>query len=732
MNIKRIALLLLLGVLLTGFVIGLPDSPAETKTDQKLQTLLTKLEQAKEDRQRADLLIKISRLHFAFDLKKARDYARQAAVLSEAAGYLRGHADALNKIAASYYLQADYNRSLEFHFQSLEIRKKIGSKGWQANAYNNIAIVYSKLGDYPMALANLRKSLQLYEETGYKKGIGNYHINVGVIYKNQGNYALALEHYLESLKLYESLGDKESIVKSLNNIGILNKNLGNIEKALETHLRCLRIYKELKDKKGVASAYNNIGSIHKEQGDLLKALEYFSKSLQLAEELGLRSSAALTTGNIGVIHFDRQEYSKALSFYLRAKGIFEEIGDIKGVATANRRIGCLYKATGDTGKAVSFLTQALRVAQKNKMMEIVKDAAKDLAEVYRQTGQFQKAYQYHVLFKETSDSLISEEKVKKITQLEMQYEFDKKLRQQERGEKKKEAARKQHRLHLYVFSSLAILLALVFFALFRSRVKINRRLNKEIKDRIHAEAELMKSMKLETVGILSAGIAHDFNNLLAVIMGSLDMAKLDLDRESKAAALVENAGEATTQAARLIKKFLTISDGHWIERERVTIPEVLTGLTETLTSSGDTRDIPYSVSFANDLKPVLGDQRQLRQVMGNLLLNADEATSQNTNRKRIEISAKNISLPKDNPFSLPGGDYLQASMTDNGKGIAPEILDKIFDPYFSTKERGAQKGMGMGLAFCNAIIDQHGGHIAVTSEVGKGTTFDIYLPVFLG
>jgi signal transduction histidine kinase len=243
-----------------------------------------------------------------------------------------------------------------------------------------------------------------------------------------------------------------------------------------------------------------------------------------------------------------------------------------------------------------------------------------------------------------------------------------------------------------------------------------------------AEAELLKSEKLEVVGILSGGIAHDFNNLLAVIVGYLGLAKDSLDAaKPQTLRFFEQTEKSLNEAIDLVKKFLTISEGGWMERTRVTLPEILKDAVDSIPQFKETT---CAVSLPRDLKPVYGNERQLRQVFVNLLLNAHEAASDKGEDSRIRISGRNITITTDNQWSLPEGDYVKVSVIDNGKGIPEDVLKKIFDPYFSTKQRGNQKGMGMGLAVVFAVIQKHQGHLAVTSSLQEGTTVDVYLPVY--
>jgi signal transduction histidine kinase len=125
------------------------------------------------------------------------------------------------------------------------------------------------------------------------------------------------------------------------------------------------------------------------------------------------------------------------------------------------------------------------------------------------------------------------------------------------------------------------------------------------------------------------------------------------------------------------------------------------------------------------LHPVFIDEDQMRQVIQNLVINAREATRDNG---ELDIELANTVLESDNASSLTPGEYIRIVIRDHGKGIPPELLPKVFDPYFSTKELGSQKGMGLGLSICYSIVNKHGGGIHLDSKMGVGTTASVYLP----
>ena len=245
----------------------------------------------------------------------------------------------------------------------------------------------------------------------------------------------------------------------------------------------------------------------------------------------------------------------------------------------------------------------------------------------------------------------------------------------------------------------------------------------DVTERKKMEEELLRSKKLESVGFLSGGIAHDFNNLLTGIMGNISLAKLSVRPGDKVVTYLENAENLSVRASELTKKLLTFSKGGAPIKKPVLVGDFLKETARMPLSGSNVR---CEFKIAEDLWLVEIDEGQMRQVIYNIVINACEAMP---GGGTINILAENvIHGPADRP-SLKDGKYVKLSIKDQGAGIPPENLSKIFDPYFSTKEMGSQKGMGLGLAISHSIIKNHGGFIVAESIVGNGSTFHIYLPV---
>jgi two-component system, cell cycle sensor histidine kinase and response regulator CckA len=233
------------------------------------------------------------------------------------------------------------------------------------------------------------------------------------------------------------------------------------------------------------------------------------------------------------------------------------------------------------------------------------------------------------------------------------------------------------------------------------------------------EEERLKAQKLESIGTLAGGIAHDFNNLLQGVFGYISMAKLTHDQKEKSLAMLEQAEKALHQSVNLTSQLLTFSKGGKPLKKVIDLRPVIENAVKFGLSGSR---ITAVLAFDDDLRPVDADEGQINQVVQNLVLNADQAMPEGGS---IAIAVRNAAAPgPELPPGLPAGNYIAVSIRDSGVGIPPQYVKKIFDPYFTTKE----KGSGLGLATSYSIVKNHGGALEVASEVGKGSTFTIYLP----
>jgi len=227
-----------------------------------------------------------------------------------------------------------------------------------------------------------------------------------------------------------------------------------------------------------------------------------------------------------------------------------------------------------------------------------------------------------------------------------------------------------------------------------------------------------RAQRLESLGVLAGGLAHDFNNLLTGLFGYVELAFSAADRPEKVREFLKSAASVLGRARGLTQQLLTFSKGGTPVRSYVDLHTVLRDTTRFALSGAA---VSADFDLPPDLDVVYVDPNQLAQVVDNLLINAKQAMPMGG---RIQVRARNVAQGAPLPGELRPGRYVCISLKDQGTGIPRDHLARIFDPFFTTK----QQGSGLGLASAHSIVHRHDGAIEVESELGKGSTFHVWLP----
>ncbi len=265
----------------------------------------------------------------------------------------------------------------------------------------------------------------------------------------------------------------------------------------------------------------------------------------------------------------------------------------------------------------------------------------------------------------------------------------------------------------------------VFFAISRD---ISTRLKME-QEKMEIERKLLHSQKMESLGVLAGGIAHDFNNLLTAIIGNLELIQIQGFNAPFAKDMMDQAVQAGRKASDLTRQMLAYSGkGRFIIRP-IDINHLIRGISALLKSSINKNAVLH-LNLPVNIPPIMADSSQIEQVIMNLILNASEAIGDNTGIINLitgieKFSAETLSKSRV-PEKLDPGKYLYMNITDSGCGMKPETLDRMFDPFYSTKFTGR----GLGLSAVMGIVKSHKGAIFVKSEYGEGTDIKLLFPIF--
>lgn len=504
-----------LSLLITLFLFQHPSFAQDTHLVDSLENKLkhlnaTKIELGKNvpamyDTTAANILYLLCKIYWSSNGEKAMDYTKRLLSLSEQIGYKKGLGNAYNSIGAINMQKEDYSAALEFYKKALKIREGISDKKGIAISYSNIGNVYYSQSIYSEALKNQLIALKIRKETGDKYMISDSYNRIGNIYSDQCDFPEALKNYFASLKIAEETGDKNNVAIAYGNIGSIYTSQGNYPEALKNLFASLKILKEIGDKNKIAVLYNNIGIIYVDQGNYPEALKNYFVSLKLTEEIGDKNGIARSYNNIGLIYMDQGNYPEALTKTLAALKIKEEIGNKSGIAYSYCIIGEIYIKEKKYNDAFLYLDKALSLSKELGLLNIVRSSYADLATLDSIQGNFKQALEHYKLFITVRDSLMNNENTKKITQQQMQFEFDKEVAIQKAEEERKDAI-EQKELQKQKFVRNGFIAGFAVVLLFAGL--FFRQRNKISKAKKLSEAEKERSEEL-LLNILPAAVATE-------------------------------------------------------------------------------------------------------------------------------------------------------------------------------------------------------------------------------
>jgi signal transduction histidine kinase len=645
-------------------------------------------------------------------------YLNRGRKQAEEFGYRQGLSDTLYTIGTAYCQLSNYDLAMMVNSYVLEIRDQLGDQRGMAESYRIIGKIHSARGDFDKAMENYWQALDLQEKINDKQGIANTYLEIGSTYRQLKKIAEAEQYYKEALELHKKMENKLGTLLSLNNIVTVLKEKG--ENALENNLR--------------KSFY-------------LETLKYYQQALQIHQELGYRRDMVLVLSNMAGIYEKLEEYQKAGIIYKESLNMAKHLGEKSYEADVLINISLMYSKWKKYEKALEFSSQALEIAAELQSKPLIKRIYETLSIIFANKGDYKHALAYHQKFKTLSDEILDTASTKRIAEMATQLNIkEKEIRIALLKEKQK---RQKNLLTFYlVVGILIFIIAVINFLLYRYKKRAETTVRESGEKYRQLVEERMKRSKLESIGMLAGGIAHDFNNLLGVIMGYIELGKMGLSPGSSHMNSLSKADRAIMKARDLAQQFLTFSEGGSPIKRVTSLRGIVKKVVDHILSHPDLhpkiinclQETDIKINIPADLWMSNCDPDQITQVISQLIINSAEAmqtqltaaandNDDNSKQKgSIEIIAENMMVESQKFAYLQPGKYIRLSIRDWGEGIKQENLSKIFDPYFSTRDRVNQKGLGLGLTLVYSIIKRHNGHIEVNSQIDKGTIVTIYLP----
>lgn len=620
-------------------------------------------------------------------------------------------------------------------------------------AYTNMGNAYQTKGSFEKALIYYERAYQISLSSKMEKGIPGILNNIGLVHTNLGDYIGALEKYYEALKRVEGSNNKLFMASVINNIAIVHFYQGKMNEADSAYQVMLKIALELKDSLRTIYAYNNIGEVNLEQNNTILALKNFTKAQQLA--LLQRNPEMLVAigNNLGNTYIKLDSLAQAQTQFENALQLAKQKD--YGLATCKALIGIanvkyrkgLYK------EAISNGLEGLKKAEEMGQTQLLRDANKLVSDIYDKMGEGTNALKHFKLFKQYSDSLNNLTNERAAANEKANYQV---------SQNKIQFEKKSLQQRWIIFSAFAALLTLcvIVWIINRNKKRLNKtnidlqQKNEVIKiqkQEVEAaltqlkatQAQLIQAEKMASLGELTAGIAHEIQNPLNFVNNFAEVSQELLTEMQKALATgdLEEAKDLIAdvigdlekinlhgkRADSIVKGMLQHSRTRTGQKDLTDINALCNEYLRLSYYGLRAKDKSFNAKFETDFQKNIPKINIVPQDIGRVVLNLINNAFYAVNEKKAHAQALGNSYePTVIVSTKSNGNTVSISVTDNGQGISQSIIDKVFQPFFTTKPSG--EGTGLGLSLSYDIIKAHGGNLKIDTKEDVKTTFTIEIP----
>jgi signal transduction histidine kinase/Tfp pilus assembly protein PilF len=683
--------------------------------------------------------------------QKAIEIAKEALQLAQKRNEKIEEATAFKNLADAYYYINQIDESLKMYEISAEIEKQIHgetSENYQLRL-SDIGFCLEILLRYDEANAINKKSLQIAEELDNKEQIIILLNNIGQVYYKQAKYDKAIEYFQLNLKMEQSHGKEEDLSFVFNNLGMVYMAWEQFEKAIPYFEQALQIDKKFNNEERLTIRLNNLGTAYRSLEQYEKALEFLLESLTIEKKMNRLEKVSIRLSNIAMIYASQKEFAQALEYLYEKKKILEKIDSPIQWVDLYNKLGNIHGELNDLKKAEEFLLQSQKMAEDRNLMKHQFYNLFDLANLYEKKNDYQKSLEYFHSYIALKDSLFTEEKFRQLAEFEAKYESEKKENEIVLLKKNSEIQNlriNQQRIILFgIGAGFIIILVLVFIiyqAYRREKRETQRRiiaerklqeLNKNLEKRVEEEVEIrttqekkaIEQSRLASLGELAAGIAHEINQPLHSVAFAVDNMNIAIEEKDADEAYLKkkcaNIFHDIERMKRIIDHIRIFSRKQSVEeQEPFSLNESIENALRMVEEQYMNHKISFFVNLTEKVPNVLGNMYRFEQVVLILLSNAKDALAEQEKTMGNEFQKK-ISLQ-----TSWQNEMILFEFEDNGTGIPSEIVNKIFDPFYTTKESG--KGTGLGLSIAYGIINEMNGKIDVMSKPGEGAKITILLP----
>jgi len=664
-----------------------------------------------------------------YDSLKSFELSRESVELARSINYHSGLAHGLKSLGFSYIRIAKNNEALPLLQEALALFESLNDLKGQAVAYEYLAIIQRNWGNFGTALELLFKALELSEQTEFVENAGTEYYHIGVTYKYLGNFEKALDWLYKSLSVYREINNRLFQSYPINVIGSIYFENGDYTQALEYYQEGLILRQESQDKLGEAGSLDNIGFTYFKLNDYPQAIDYCTRSLAISESTGDKRSQANAMQHLAEIYKQAGDAVQATKFSNHSLQMRKQIGDKRGETEILLFLASLDKEQpGKSHEISGWLGDALVISEEIKGLDLLSKTRFALYEYYKQEGKFKEAIEQLELHIESEKELHKNTINQKMLNLEISHKAEKakketdtiRLRNEELNELNAEIRQQKEKLEI------------------------------TLADLKSTQAQLIQSEKMASLGELTAGIAHEIQNPLNFVNNFSEINK-ELIEELKAEIKKGNIEEVNTiaddleanqekinhhgkRADAIVKGMLQHSRSSSGIKEPTDINKLADEYLRLAYHGLRAKEKSFNTTLQTDYDETIGKIDTIPQDIGRVLLNlynnAFYAVNEMSKTKNgnyepsVSVSTKKLNDKPDSPDSYR--DRVEIKVKDNGNGIPQKVINKIFQPFFTTKPTG--QGTGLGLSLSYDIVKAHGGDLRVETKEGEGSEFIIQIP----
>jgi len=578
-----------------------------------------------------------------------------------------------------------------------------------------------------------KEALALAQRINYPRGEAYIRRSMSNLLRSMGDYSTAVFLVVPNIKLAEAIDDPDLLQRSYGTLASTYRDGGNYSEALQYSLKGT-LTNERFDNCNLCAVWNVItASIYYGMNKLDSALLYLKRSFQYDYKKPFAGWSYLING---MVHAKLDNFDSAFHYFRLSFRVLEEELNLKDLAGAYFNMATLYHRTGNADSAIYFAHEGAKIAQKNSYPMEAMNVYQVLAQVYEKNNA-DSALRYYKLFIVAKDSLFSQEKVKAL----LVHRFNEEFREQEKLNTKMHHHNQIKILVLLGTLAIFLVAALFLYRNNRQKQKAKLKIEHAYETLKNTQAQLIQSEKMASLGELTAGIAHEIQNPLNFVNNFSDVNSELADElqqeadngnldEVKAIAkdIRENEQKINHHGKRadaIVKGMLQHSRSSTGIKEQTNINALVEEYLRLAYHGLRAKDKLFDATTKTDFDETIGNVNIIPQDIGrvilNLITNAFYAVAEKRKQQpenyvpTVSVSTKKIN------------DKVEIKVKDNGNGISQKVLDKIFQPFFTTKPTG--QGTGLGLSLSYDIVKAHGGEIKVDTNEGQGSEFIIQLPI---